>query len=188
MLILIVLIVCFLKLQMDDERYFMMYDFENVPEAAYDARGILHASQDVMKPGEVICTLPVMHLDPGTYHLQVSHQQDTDSTIKIMDREKEIMSFDLSAYETDSSFEFRSYRDIYHLDIQFVYNGGSVDIKHAYLRTDGLFYTDTIAWGLIIILSIIFVFLYCVKNDMKSMSNRERIFVLCFPVLFVFFN
>lgn len=187
-LILIVLIVCFLKQQMDDERYFMMYDFENVPEAAYDAGGILHASQDVMKPGEVICTLPVMHLEPGVYHLQVSHQQDTYSIIKIMDREKEIASFELPASETDSLFEFRSDKDIYHLEIQFIYNGGSVDIKHAYLRADGLFYTDTIAWGLIIILLIICGFFYCLKKDIISMSDRERVYVLCFPVLFVFFN
>ena len=179
---------CFFRIQTDDEKYYMMYDFSNVPDEAYDDRGIIHADETVLKKGDMICDIPPIHLESGSYTLQINHQQDTDSKIRIMDHDNELASFILPATELDSYIHFDSERDLYHFTVQFIYQGGTVDIKHMYIRTEGLFYTDTLAETVFIILFVCFVALYFIRKDIIALPHKERLFLLAFPFAFVLVN
>ena len=187
-IIIVIIMVCFLRVQMDDERYYMMYDFEDVQDEVYDDRGILHADDSILSSGDILCCIPAIHLEPGSYLLQVNHQQDTDSEIRILDHNTLISKYILPASELDSVFQFDTDHDLYHLTVQFIYSGGNVDIKHAYIRSKGIFYTDTLAAGFFFILLVIVLAVFCIHRDVMSMSHRERFFLFVFPVFFVLLN
>ena len=187
-LIIVIITVCFFKVQMDDERYYMMYDFEDVRDDVYDDRGILHADDSILNPGDMICSMPAIHLEPGAYMLQVNHQQDTDSEIRVLDHDTVISEYVLPASELNSVFRFDTEHDLYHITVQFIYRGGNVDIKHAYIRSTGLFYTDTIAAGIFLILLITGFAVFCIRRDVMSMSHRDRFWLLVFPTFFVLLN
>lgn len=178
-----------LNLLSDDEKYYMMYDFEGVKESVYDyGRGILSADAGELNPGESICTTPAIHIEPGRYHIQISHQQDTDSTVLLEDNGRILEQYDLPASEADTDLIMECKDDIYHFTVCFLYQGGKVDIKHLYFRSEGLLYTDTAAFFVAALLFAIVFMLIFLKRISPAGLTGEKLYYFFFPAFFIFIN
>ena len=71
----------------------------------------------------------------------------------------------------------RIIRDIYNLKVDFLYPGnGTVTIKHVYLRKTPFFYSDSLAVGIMIAITVIVLCLWMRKKKFMDMSDRERFF------------
>ena len=189
LMIAVICLISFFRMQMDDERYYDLYSFEYTREETVDfTDGVVNINEGSMNTGDEICRLPVVHLDDGSYIIEVDHEQDTDSRVIVVDGEKEIASFILPASETDTDLSFKTDRDLYNMSALFLYGGGTLTLKHVYLRAQGLFYTDTIVFAVILILTVLILAFIAQKMNIYSLPDRERLFYLAFPAFFLFLN
>ena len=69
----------YLNIQIDDERYYGFYEYEGYPENADLDSGVVTVDDNMgLTEGSVIAEIPAMHVDAGTYILDVDHQNDND--------------------------------------------------------------------------------------------------------------
>ena len=157
-LITVVADVSFLNYQMDDEYYIGAFDYEGIYEGVEDEGGVLTIRDDMgVSANTMIAGIPAIHVDAGTYVLDTDHQGDADINVSIYDGNKEIDSYTLPAADLNTRHEFRSDTNIYDLRVEFLYTGeGDVTLKRSILYSAGrAFYSDTLIFGLLIILAII---------------------------------
>jgi len=180
MAVLMIIVICttFLQIKVDDEEYFDLYDFEDIPETADRSDGVVTIREDTgVSENAVFSRITPIHLRGGEYTLEISHESDSDFTCRIYDGKKLIKEELLKAGETETLIPLSFPDDIYNLNVDFSYPGqGTVCLKHVNLSTSGMLYTDTVIYGILSLLLILFVFLYYRKLGNES-DGDEKAFV-----------
>ena len=180
---------CFLKIQMDDEIYYGIFDFEHKPESFISDEGVVTVNETHgLKEGDVVCTTPVIHVQGGSYTLEIDHQQERDSIIEVVNKDEVIGTYTLPAEELISNISFSSDFDLYALSIRFLYPGGEYTLKHMILRSSGLFYTDTVFIYACIFLFCIGFGIYAYKTRFWEKDDKEKLIVLGVIFLAIFIN
>ena len=119
--IIFIMIITFLNTRTDDELYYMIYNFEGASESADTSLGVLTVTQDTgLKDGDIICEIPAIHIERGKAVIDIDHQGDVDSTVRVMDGENVIEEFVLPADELETRLSFESDKDIYNLKVDFL--------------------------------------------------------------------
>ena len=185
-----VLLWAFLKVQMDDERYYMLFDFENKPENCDTSGGVINIDESMgLAADAVIATIPEIHVQGGHYVLEVDHQGDVDVKVNVNNEGAVIESFVLPEGELLTFLNFDAPGDLYTLSVDFLYPGqGSFTLKHVYLRTDGVFYTDTIAAAVFLIILIIIGGIWVYKTDFTKKSDKEKLIAFAVVAFAIFIN
>lgn len=151
----LVSIVAFLNYQMDDEIYIGPFDYKECHKNASFENGVLTVDETTgLKKGDVMAEIPAMHVDAGTYTLDMDHQSEYDFEAVIYDGEAEIDRVTLPASDLNTRYTFTSEKNLYNLKIDFIYNGKGYDtVKRTVIYSEGrAFYSDTLFFALIIIL------------------------------------
>lgn len=183
----------FLNVQMDDEEYFDLYDFEEIPEQCDGLNGVVTVREDMgIAAGTVISKLAPMHLRGGNYTMEISHESDRDFTLKLSDGKRVLKEETLKAGETDTAVSVSFPDDVYNLKAEFIYPGeGTVTLKHVFLRTSGVFYTDTIIYAVLLILIAALLCFLAEKHKIYEMEDKRRFifialvffaFIICYPM------
>ncbi len=189
-LILLISMVSFLNFQMDDERYYDIYKFEEAAEESDYTNGVLTIHEgSSLKEDALICKMPAIHLGKGSYLLELDHQGDVDFKAELKDGDEVIETWGIPASETLTKIPFSLNDDRYNLVIDYLYPGsGTVTIKHAYLRADFCFWTDSIYFGIVLILSVLFIGHWIRKNDFLSKPFSEQWIPVALLLFFIFIN
>ncbi len=189
-LIFLILLWAFLKVQMDDERYYMIFDFENKPESFDSSGGVINIDESLgLGSDAVIATIPAIHIQGGRYYLEIDHQGDTDATVVLNNEGSVFGRFLLPKEELLSTVSFEAPGDLYSFSVDFLYPGeGSFTLKHVYLRTDGVFYTDTIAAAVFLILVSALFILWAYRTNFTARGDREKLIVFAVLAFAVFIN
>ena len=184
----IVIISAFLNAQTDDEIYYGFYEYNDYPENADFDGGVVTVDETMgMTKGDTIASTPAIHVDAGSYILDVDHQNDEDFEAIVYDGDKEIQRIVLPASEINTRATFVSNDNLYNMHVVYSYNGcGSVTLKRSVLYAEGLFYTDTILFAVMMILGACSVAYIIIRNVDKELNNKERaywaillLFVIC---------
>ncbi len=183
----VVVVVAFLNLQMDDERYFGRFEYSGVSDAADFTDGVINITDGGLKEGDVIASIPAMHVDAGSFTIDVDHQNEQDLTGVVYDGDTEIGRFTLPSSETNTRYPFRSDRNLYNLKVDYLYSGsGTATLKRTILYSDGPFYSDTVFFAVLIILCAALIAAFLIRKDFFTMSTEDKI--LCgVLILFVIF-
>ena len=189
-IILGLVMLCFLKIQTDDELYYGMFEFENKPEEFISDEGVITVDETTgLKEGDIVCSTPVIHIQPGKYTLEIDHQQDYDSYVEVVDKGTVTERYLLPADELISSINFETDRDLYAFSVRFLYPGqGAFTVKHLITRSHGLFYNDTVFIYICVILCLIIFGIWAYKTGFFKKSDRERLHVFAVVALGVFIN
>ena len=185
----LVAIVSFLNYQMDDERYFMLYDYINIPEDADLEGGVINIYENTgLSEGDTIAEIPAMHVDAGSYIIDVDHQGDEDFDAVIYDGERELIHFVLPKEELNSRLAFSADDNIYNLRIIYKYAGkGRNTVKRTILYSEeGPFYYDTILFSVLLILAAGIISYVLIKRDFFRLPISERL-VIAFSILMLIF-
>lgn len=176
--IVIVVITAFFNTRTDDERYYGFYEYENYPENADFNGGVVTVDESMgLSAGTVIAEIPFQHIDAGTYILDTDHNNDNDFEAIVYDGDNEIASLHMPASETNTRCYFEAKKNMYNMHIVFIYNGeGSVTVKRSILYADGLFYTDTIFFAVLLILAACFVAYILIIKDIPGQPLKDRIY------------
>ncbi len=159
LLIFLIALTAFLKLQTDDELYYDLYGFREIPETADTTDGVITFTPDAhLKEGDIIAVISPIHVPKGGYELFVDHEQDRESLVLVKNGDTLLETFSLPAGETGTRFRFSSEKELYNLKVEFRYPGeGTVVLKHAVLYAlRGFFYSDTILWALFLVCLVLF--------------------------------
>ena len=189
-IILFIAAIAFLNFQMDDERYYGLYDYVSVPENADFSGGVVNINETTgCNKGDVVAEIPAMHVDAGTFIIDVDHQNDHDAEGIIYDGDEEIDRFVLPASELNTRYEFSSKDNLYNLRINYVYNGlGRVTIKRTILYSNGLFYYDTVLYAILLTAIVVFLAFLAVKYEFFSRPARDKIFYGSIVLFILFIN
>ncbi|MCR4908550.1 MAG: hypothetical protein K5985_06930 [Lachnospiraceae bacterium] len=182
-LIFLIALTAFLKFQTDDELYYGLYDFTDIPEGADLSDGVitLTTSSDFAE-GEILARIPLLHVPAGSYRLLIDHEQDTDSLVRILNGGKLLYEFTLPAGETESRLDFSGETELYSLSVEFLCpGGGTVSLKHAVLYASrGFFYTDTLLLALFLILLVLIFTRAFTGASFREKRPEEKFF--CFAL------
>ena len=180
---------CFLKIQMDDEIYYGIFDVENKPESFISDEGVVTVDETHgLKEGDVVCTTPVIHIQKGNYTLEIDHQQEKDSIVQLINKEEVIATYELPADELISNISFSTDFDLYGFSVRFLYPGGVYTFKHMYLRSDRPFYADTVFIYVCVFLLCIGFGIYAYRTRFWEKSDREKLLVFAVIFLAIFIN
>lgn len=168
----------YLNIQVDDERYYGFYEYEGYPDEANLDDGVVTVDETIGLPaGTVMAEIPAMHVDAGRYLLDVDHQNDEDFNAVVYDGDTVIESIALPASETNTRAELNLSDNLYNMHIAYMYNGtGSVTVKRSILYADGLFYTDTVFFAVLIILAAALISYLMIKKCILLMKGKELLF------------
>ena len=182
-IILLLIVVCtaFLRVQMDDDKYFDLYDFEELPDNVDLIDGVVTVREDTgLKEDDIFAVIPAMHLNRGHYTTELSHESDADFKCRIYDKDRLLKEETLKAGSAETNIDFDFQDDIYNFRLVFSYPGkGTVTLKHVTIHAGSLLYTDTIIYALLIIVMILFVFrLYRKTGTGEDSGERRLLFIL----------
>lgn len=186
----VLFIFCFLKIQMDDELYYGIFEMENKPESFISDEGVITVDEThALKEGDIVCTTPVIHIQPGEYTLEIDHQQDEDSYIEIINKGEVIDRRLLSADELISNITLNAGSDLYGFSVRFLYPGrGTYTVKHIIIRSQGLFYNDTVFIYACVFLFFLIFGIYAYRTSFWSKSDKEKLIVFSVIFLAIFIN
>ena len=180
---------CFLKIQMDDELYYGIFDVENKPESFISDEGVVTVNETHgLKEGDTVCTTPVIHIQPGDYTLEIDHQQEKDGIVELINKEEVIASYPLPAAELMTCINFHADFDLYGFSVRFLYPGGAYTFKHMILRSSAPFYSDTLFIYICVFLLFVAFGIYAYKTDFWRKSDREKLIVFSVIFLAIFIN
>ncbi len=189
-LIILIAMTAFLNFQMDDEIYYDIYKFEESAEEADYTNGVLTIhGESPLKEDALISRMPAIHLGKGSYTLELDHQGDTDFEAVMKDGDEVIKTWVIPSSETLTRIPFSLDDDRYDLVIDYLYPGsGTVTLKHAYLRADFCFWTDSIYFGIVLILTVLFIGHWMRKKDFLSKPLSEQWIPIALFLFFIFIN
>lgn len=181
----IVISFAYLNIQIDDERYYGFYEYEGYPENANLDSGVVTVDENTgVTEGSIIAEIPAIHVDAGTYILDVDHQNDNDFEAIVYDGETEVDRLVLPSSEINTKISFTLHDNLYNMRIVYIYNGeGTVTLKRTILYADGLFYTDTLFFAVLIILAAAIIVFIIIKKNILLLSAKEMAF---WAILLVF--
>ena len=175
--ILFVLLTAFFNMQMEDEKYYGLYQVDSIPEEVDGDNGIVTVKESYKLPKDtIVARIAPIHIGPGNYTVEVDHQNDVDYEAVIYNGEKELSRFTLPKESLLTFGSFSTDKDLYHFHVDFLYPGkGTVTFKHAYLRAAPFFWSDILAYAAIFILFILYMGYWAQRKRFLSMSDRERL-------------
>ncbi|MCR4892338.1 MAG: hypothetical protein K5989_09190 [Lachnospiraceae bacterium] len=186
----IILVSAFLNLQMDDEIYYNLYDFESIPEEIDGYNGVITIKEEYgLEEGAVIAEIPPLHLPKGECALEVSHEGDSDISVQVLNGSELLYTLTLPGAESNSILPFTLKEECYHLNIFFRYAGhGTAVIKHAYLRGNRFFYADSILYAGLLIAIILILGHYLRKKRYWELPRRTRLLIFLTILFAIWLN
>lgn len=183
--------VAFLNYQTDDEIYFGADDYENVPEYADGTDGVITINESVeAKPGSTIATTPAIHVDKGSFVLNVDHQNEADIEVEIYDGKEVIARTSLPRNELNTSLFFTTESNVYDLEIHFMYEGkGQAVLKRSILYSlRGAFYSDTIIFAVFIVIAACALTAMMIKKDFFELPVRDKVYFASIVLYLILIN
>ena len=168
----------FLNYRSDDEIYIGAENYDSIPGYADDNGGVITVDDGMgAEPGSVIAEIPAIHVDAGSFVLDVDHQNDEDIDVEILDGERVIASASLPQGESNTRISFHTDDNAYNLKARFTYGGeGQAVLKRSILYSvGGAFYSDTLIYAVFIIAAVCVLVYLMIRWDFFSMPLGDRI-------------
>lgn len=189
--VLTVVVVAFLNYQTDDEIYVGAFDYTGYPEDTSFEDGVLTVDERAgLKAGDVMAEIPAMHLDAGTFTFDIDHQSENDFEAIIYDGNTELARINLTAGELNTRYTYSSDRNLYNLKVDFIYNGtGYNTVKRTVIYSEkGPFYTDTICFALIVIITAVMITIMLIKNRFFEQTTDMKLYYGVMVLYSVYIN
>ncbi len=173
----------FLNYQVDDEVYYGVNELVDIDKSVDRSEGVARVAPDFKG---VYASTPVLSLRPGNYTMEIDHQ-GTDGTVTVRNNGEALGQYVLPADEliTKLSFSLPSSSD--HLVIEFSAAGdGEFTFKHMNFYSDRVFYTDSIAGAVFLILLAAALIFFLQSNGFQEKSDQKKSFLVLSAVLLVF--